>query len=115
VEIRLSAEQELFAEVAAGLAAGLASRWQLGRGPDSVEAYRLRPISPAVDLTRAVTTVGPPQSAAPLIELRTDAAPDTADRVRAFALVTVAADLLGVMQGALDTAVDHARTREPAD
>lgn len=230
MEIRLSAEQELFVEVVTELAASLTSRWQLGRGPDSVEppapsarswqaiadagllglrldrelggggascldvcllseqlgrhavpapvlgtlllleqlrtrgaesgvlrdiasgrtrlspvltgdlrdfatspagarawdcagasagvivanaaeTRSLRPISPAVDLTRAVATVGPPESTAPLIGLGTDAAPDTADRVRAFALVTVAADLLGVMQGALDAAVDHARTR----
>jgi alkylation response protein AidB-like acyl-CoA dehydrogenase len=228
VEIKLSAEQELFTEVAAELAAGLASRWQLGRGPDSVgsaeppakawqsiadagllalrlgEALgggeascldvcllseqlgrhavpapvlgtllvteqlrcreaepwlladiaagrrRLSPVltgdlrdfaaSPAgarawdcagasagvivagaaqlvtlgpaaagADLTRAVAAVdGTPEAA---IKLGAPATPGTADRVTAFALVVVAADLLGVMQGALDAAAGHARTR----
>ncbi len=36
MEIGLSAEQELFVEVAATLSAEVLSRWQLGRGPDSV-------------------------------------------------------------------------------
>jgi alkylation response protein AidB-like acyl-CoA dehydrogenase len=231
VEIGLSAEQELFVEVAAALAAELSSRWQLGRGPDSVgsaepperswqsvaeagllalrldetlgggsassldvcllseqlgryavpapvlgtllvleqlrsrgaepgilaeiaagrlrlspvltgdlrdfaaspagarawdcagasagvivadaaELYPLRPVSPAVDLTRSVATVdGTRDGAAPVIAPGTPAAPGTADRVLAFALTTVTADLLGVMQGALDAAVGHARTR----
>lgn len=228
MEIKLSAEQELFAEVAAELAAGLASRWQLGRGPDSVgsaelpakqwrsiadagllalrlgealgggeassldvcllseqlgrhavpapvlgtllvtEQLRCReaepwlladiaagrrrlspvlagdlrdfaasaggarawdcagasagvivadaaqlvtlgPAVPGADLTRAVAAVDGTQEAA--IKLGAPARPGTAGRVLAFALAAVAADLLGVMQGALDAAVSHARTR----
>jgi alkylation response protein AidB-like acyl-CoA dehydrogenase len=241
VEIRLSPEQELFAEVVTGLAAELASGWQLGRGPDSVappdppdrswqaiadagllglrlgeelggggatcldvcllteqlgrhavaapvlgtlllveqlrtrgaepgilrdlasgrirlspvltgdlrqfacspagarawdcagasagvivgrtaQAYPLRPAGTAVDLTRAVAAldvvaegqVSPDaagQGTVPAIGLPADAGPGTDDRIHAFALVTVAADLLGVMAGALDAAVGHSRAR----
>jgi alkylation response protein AidB-like acyl-CoA dehydrogenase len=231
MEIKLSAEQELFVEVASGLAADLASRWELGRGPDSVtpaeppalswetvadagllglrldqslgggEAscvdvcllseqlgrhaapvpimgtllaleqlrsrgaepgilaevaegrrrlspiltgdlrdfattpagarawdcagakagvivaetaglYPLRLISPAVDLTRALATVdGTREGPEAVIALGPAASPGTADRVLAFALTVVAADLLGVMEGALDAAVEHAKTR----
>jgi alkylation response protein AidB-like acyl-CoA dehydrogenase len=79
---------------------------------DAAELYPLRPVSPAVDLTRSVATVdGTRDGAAPVIALASPAAPGAADRVLAFALTTVAADLLGVMQGALDAAVGHARTR----
>ena len=231
MEIKLSAEQELFVEVVTALAAGLASRWQLGRGPDSVgsaeppaqawhsiadagllalrldealggggascldvcllgeqlgrhavpapvlgtllvleqlrsrqadpgpladiaasrsrlspvlagdlrdfaaapagarawdcagasagvivaddaELFTLRQITVGADLTRAVAVVdGTREGAAPAIRLGSPAAPGTADRVLAFALTVVAADLLGVMQGALGAAVDHACAR----
>jgi alkylation response protein AidB-like acyl-CoA dehydrogenase len=79
---------------------------------DAAELYPLALISPAVDLTRAFAAVqGARAGAAAAIELSSPAVPDAVDRVRAFALTLVAADLLGVMQGALDAAVDHARTR----
>jgi alkylation response protein AidB-like acyl-CoA dehydrogenase len=76
----------------------------------AAELYPLRPVSPAVDLTRGVATVDG-MGAPPVIALGSPAVPGTGDRVLAFALTAVAADLLGVMQGALDAAVGHTRTR----
>ena len=79
---------------------------------DAAELYPLRPASPAVDLTRGVAAVAVPgDGAVPVIPLGSPAAPGAADRVLAFALTIVSADLLGVMQGALDAAIGHARTR----
>jgi alkylation response protein AidB-like acyl-CoA dehydrogenase len=76
----------------------------------AAELYPLRPVSPAVDLTRGVATLDS-TGAPPVIALGSPAVPGSGERVLAFALTAVAADLLGVMQGALDAAVGHARTR----
>jgi alkylation response protein AidB-like acyl-CoA dehydrogenase len=79
---------------------------------DAAELYPLHRVSSAVDLTRSVATVdGTRDGAGPVIALGSPAAPGAADRVLAFALTIVSADLLGVMQGALDAAIGHARTR----
>ena len=59
------------------------------------------------DLTRVV---GTPGRAMGTIEATGSA--DVQDAETAFALTVVAADLLGVMQSALDAAVEHARTRQ---
>lgn len=57
-------------------------------------------------LTRAVATDPRTTIALP------DRQPQAADRSLAFALTLVSADMLGVMQGALEAAVEHARLRE---
>ena len=62
MEIKLSAEQELFVEVVTALAARLASRWQLGRGPDSVGSAE-----PPAEAWRAIADAG-------LLALRLDEA-----------------------------------------
>jgi len=76
---------------------------------DRAEQYALGPVGSTVDLTRAFARL----DGSPLVPIRIDASvqPDSAPRLHAFALTVVAADLLGVMQGALAAAVEHARTR----
>lgn len=64
----------------------------------------------AVDVTRTVRTVRRPSAGEPVAGARV-VDRRTAARVLAFALVTLSADLLGVMEGALVEAVEHSRVR----
>lgn len=63
-------------------------------------------VAGAVDLTRELIWAS--QGQAPTVELR----PDALHRFLALALAALAADMVGVMQGALDTAVAYAGARE---
>jgi alkylation response protein AidB-like acyl-CoA dehydrogenase len=78
-------------------------------GPDTATGYRFEEHR-AADVTRAWGEIDAAGTAESLGELA-PASPDTTARLTAFALTVLCADLLGVMQAALDSAVDHARNR----
>jgi alkylation response protein AidB-like acyl-CoA dehydrogenase len=78
-------------------------------GPDAACEHRLRQRT-TVDLTRAAGDLEPAVAAEPLTELA-PASAGTAARLDAFALTVLCADLLGVMQAALDASIEHARSR----
>jgi alkylation response protein AidB-like acyl-CoA dehydrogenase len=78
---------------------------------EHAELYPLRRVEPGVDLTRAFGRVDTDVVPGEPIELGASLDGEQTDRLTAFAITVVAADLLGVMQGALDLAVTHAKTR----
>jgi alkylation response protein AidB-like acyl-CoA dehydrogenase len=80
----------------------------LAIAPDG-SAHGLGEPLPATDLTRQIRPLGRPLEDAAL-PLRPPAADDR-DRLHAFALTVLVADLLGTMSAALDAAVAHACSR----
>jgi alkylation response protein AidB-like acyl-CoA dehydrogenase len=75
--------------------------------PDQGRLCRLGEPLAYADLTRAVARVAEPTEAIPV----TAPSDEATDRLTAFGLSLLVADLLGTMQAALDAAVAHAKTR----
>jgi alkylation response protein AidB-like acyl-CoA dehydrogenase len=97
-----------FGEAVAVDAAGAATALQLQRDGDgwSLGTVGLAPAEVRVDLTRPAAT--PTGAVAPIGSLDADAA----DRLIALGLATACADLVGVMQGAVDLSVAYAGDRK---
>ena len=95
----------------AGAARGLLVSAPSPDGAAHVVEVALPPPAPGTDLTRAVAAV---QVAADAGDVRTGpavAAPELA-RTRALALAITVADLVGIMEGALETTAAYAKERE---
>ncbi len=67
-------------------------------------------VLPQVDITRVLRRVSTGRSCVPVTGATLDA--DALVRVEAFALAMLAADLVGVMQSAVDAAVDYVKQRQ---
>lgn len=82
--------------------------------PDTARltTVELGPITDSQDLTRELRRIDPDTAAIDVGDLGGAITPDAADRVLALTLSALAADLVGVMQAALDLAVAYTGERE---